>query len=295
MAGSTLPRRAMGRVLRAMRMKAGKSQLAAALAIDLSPQTIGRMEDGQPVKMSSPQMNALLEFYGADKAHRTTVMGLLLEAKKAKGNVSGGWWKAYADVVAGHFNHYMSLEDACSRMTMFELTLIPGLFQTAAYRRAMILISDPQMAPVDIDRRIELAERRQTKLSDSTFTMNVLLSEAALRHRVGSRLVMKEQLLHLVEIGQLPNVSLRVIPLDVESHIGLVVQSFTMLEFPPLRATRLIDPPVVYIEEHLGALFLEDDAALDRYRTAAEDIRGVSLSEEDTMTLIKRIAEEYGE
>ncbi|WP_280410446.1 helix-turn-helix domain-containing protein [Nocardia asiatica] len=293
MAGSTLPRRALGRLLRELRTQAKKSQLAAGLSIDVSPQSIGRMEDGQPVKISTPQMDVLLAFYNASDEDKSVALGLHQEVKAAKGDPSG-WWRTYADVVNSHFDHYMSLEEACSRLTTFQLTLLPGLLQTPAYRRSMIVTADPQMSAVDVERRIELAARRQARVqSDEDFSMDTVLSEAALRHHIGGRAVMEEQLRHLLQIGELPNVSIRVIPMDAGSHIGLVVQSFTLFEFPALRTSRLVEPPVVFVEGYEGGLFLEDARMIDRYRDAIQDIHRLALSHEDTRKLVEKIAEEY--
>ncbi|MBF6205010.1 helix-turn-helix domain-containing protein [Streptomyces gardneri] len=292
--GSTLPRRALGRRLRDLRAKAKKSQLAAGLAIEVSKQGIGRLEDGQRVRISTAQLRDLLDFYEADADAKAEVLGLLQEVKAAKGDPSSGWWRAYADVVNPHFDHFMSLEQACSRMTAFQLTLLPGLLQTAAYRRWIAETTDPAMSAVDVERRLELTARRQRRLvEDPTFWLEVLVSESVLRNQIGGRDVMAEQLPHLLSVGSLPNVSIRVIPFDAGGHPGLVVQSFTLFEFPALHTSRAPEPPVVFVEGFTGALFLEDDPVIERHRATAETLRQVALSESDTRILVQEIAEEY--
>ena len=292
--GSTLPRRALGRRLRDLRLAAKKSRLAAAVTIEISKQGVGRMEDGEPVRVSTAQFRELLQFYEADEAARTEVLGLLQEVRAAKGDPASGWWRAYADVVNPHFDHFMSLEQACSRMTTFQLTLLPGLLQTPAYRRWIVGATDPLMSPVDVERRLELITRRKLKLSeDQDFSLEVLLSESAVRHQVGGRTVMAEQAQYLVSVGNLPNVSIRVIPFDAGAHPGLVVQSFTLFEFPPLHPIRMPEPPVVFVEGFTGALFLEDDAVIERHKSTVVDLRQVALSKEDTRLLVQGIAEEY--
>lgn len=291
--GSTLPRRALGRRLRELRFQSKKSQLAAGLAIEVSKQGIGRLEEGQPVRISTAQFRDLLEFYGADDSVRDEVLGLLQEVKAATGDPSRGWWRAYSDVVNPHFDHFMSLEQACSRLTGFQLTLLPGLLQSPAYRRWIVTMTDPAMSPVDVDRRLELTARRQRRIHEaSDFSLNVVLSEAALRHQVGGQEVMREQLQHLMTVSQLPNVSLQAIPFNAGPHFGLVVQSFTLFEFPPLRAGRPPEPPVVFVEGFTGALFHEDDETVMRHREAVSSIREVALNKDDTRRLVQEIAEE---
>ncbi|MGV9638249.1 helix-turn-helix domain-containing protein [Nocardia rhamnosiphila] len=294
--GSTLPRRALGRRLRELRFESKKSQLAAGLAIEVSKQGIGRLEEGQPVRISTAQFRDLLEFYGADDSVRDEVLGLLQEVKAAKGDPSRGWWRAYADVVNPQFDHYMSLEQACSQMTAFQLTLLPGLMQTPAYRKWIVTQTHNAVPNVDVERRLELTARRQRRIHDDPeFSLRVMLSESALRHQVGGREVMSEQLQHLVSVSRVPNVSLRVVPFGAGPHSGLVVQSFTLFEFPSLRTGRLPEPPVVFVEGFTGALFLEDGQAVARHREAVSGIRAVALSEDDTRRLVQDIAEEYAE
>lgn len=294
--GSTLPRRALGRRLRELRFESKKSQLAAGLAIEVSKQGIGRLEEGQPVRISTAQFRDLLDFYGADDSVRDEVLGLLQEVKAAKGDPSRGWWRAYADVVNPQFDHYMSLEQACSQMTAFQLTLLPGLVQTPAYRRWIVTQTHEAIPDVDIERRLELTARRQRRLQDvPEFSLRVMLSESALRHQVGGREVMSEQLQHLVNVSQAPNVSVRVVPFGAGPHSGLVVQSFTLFEFPSLRPGRTPEPPVVFVEGFTGALFLEDAVAINRHKESVAGIRAVALNEDDTRRLMQEIAEEYAE
>ncbi|MBL1079864.1 helix-turn-helix domain-containing protein [Nocardia sp. 2] len=302
MVGSTLPQRAFGRVLREHRIRSGKSQLTAGMHIDLSPQSIGRLEDGQRVRLSTVQLAALLDCYGlADpSAARAEVFGLWEEVRQelrtARLHQTGyGWWRVYADQYATHFDHYMSLESSAVRLTTFQLALVPGIVQHDEYRRAMILAAEPDIPPGDITRRLELAARRQRLLADRTDNceVRVLLSEAALRHRPCDRAAMAAQLRYLAESAVHRNISVRVVPWDTDRQPGTVTQSFTLLEFPRLPSRDLIEPPVVYIETPEGALFLEQDAAIARHRKAVNDIEHVALSESDTQDLVLRIAEEY--
>lgn len=294
--GSTLPRRALGRRLRELRFQSKKSQLAAGLAIEVSKQGIGRLEEGQPVRISTAQFRDLLNFYGAAEDVRDEVLGLIQEVKAAKGDPSRGWWRDYADVVNPHFDHFMSLEQACSSMTTFQLTLLPGLLQTPAYRRWIMETTEPDISAANKERHLELIARRQRKLTETQpFSMELLLSEAALRHQIGGKRVMGEQVRRLLEVGKLPNVAIRVIPFGVGGHFGLITQSFTLFEFPPLRAGHVPEPPVVFVEGFTGALFLEDDGQIDRHRRAVATLRDVALSPEDTGCLMREVSEEYAE
>ncbi|MGW4122195.1 helix-turn-helix domain-containing protein [Nocardia sp. NPDC004711] len=298
MAGSTLPRRAFGRALRTFRIQAGKGQLAAGRHIEMSPQSVGRLEDGQRVKMCTAQIRDLLEFYGVPNPSpkRDEVLRLWEEVKqqdlimKAQGGTAG-WWRAYSDQLDAHFDHYLRLEEEADHLTTHQLSLVPGLLQTAQYRRTLISFAELELSTVDIERRLEFSARRQARLEQDDFRLDALLSEAVLRHRPGGPSVMAAQLRRLSEAGERENVSIRVVPSATENNCGLVVRSFTLLEFPPL-TNRLVEPPVVYIEGYEGAIYLEQREVIARHRRAIDTLRQVALSEDASRDLVWRIAKE---
>jgi hypothetical protein len=96
----------------------------------------------------------------------------------------------------------------------------------------------------------------------------------------------------LAEVGDQPNISIRVVPIDARTHPGLFVGSFTILEFPPHKTTHLTEPPVVYVEGYTGDLYLEKDEEVAQYRDAFADIERMALSREQSRKLFRKIAEE---
>ncbi len=297
MSGSNIPRRGFGRFLRALRERAQKSLLTAGLAIDVSPPTILRLEDGLPSKVSTPQIERLLDLYQTTPEERAEALEMWemvkRQAKLAKAQgLSKGWWQGYSDIYKTYFDHYLRLEAAATHMTSHQLVLIPGVLQLPGYRRALIHAHTPDMSAVDVERLLELAARRQQRLFGDDLNLVALLSESVLHHRPGGTGVLVDQLRHLNEIGERPNVSIRVVRNEVGAHPGFVVQSFTLLDFP-LMATRLVEPPVVYTEGAEGALYLERDDVIARYRKAVVGIQAVALSEEGTRDLVLKISKEY--
>ncbi|MFC9993653.1 helix-turn-helix domain-containing protein [Nocardia sp. NPDC127526] len=297
MAGSSVSYRTFGRFLRGLRKQAGKSLLAAGLQIEVSPPTVMRLEDGLPSKVTTPQIERLLDFYEVDRESRTEALRLWVEvreqakAAKLQGN-SKGFWRAYADQYFSYFPHYLRLETDANRITTHQLVLVPGLLQTPDYRRAIAKIEDPDLSAVDTERRLELNSRRQAKLDDNNLRLNVLLSEAVLRHQPGGPAVMADQLRWLCQAGQRDNISIRVVPFRSGSHRGLTIQSFTLLEFPHLDSG-LTEPPVAYIEGAIGALYHEREDVIDQYREAISSLRAVALTEGDTQRMMLDIAKEY--
>ncbi|WP_067567990.1 helix-turn-helix domain-containing protein [Nocardia acidivorans] len=299
MAGSSLPRRALGRTLRRLRERAQKSQLAAGIKAEISPQSISRLEEGHKVRLATSQLKDLLDLYEVDDpgTERDEILSLWQEVREQDqaAKIAGatkGWWRAYSDQYFAHFDHYLSLESAANHLTTHQLALIPGLFQTPDYRRAIVRTAYPDLSPVDVERRIELTVRRQERVQDSSFRIDAFLSEAIVRSKPTGPDVMAQQLMHLAELSERPNISIRMIPLDAESPLWLMVQAFALLEFPPL-SNRVVEPPIVYAEGYEGALFLEQEAVIDRYRRAINDIQRLALSEDETSTLMRKYAKEH--
>ncbi|WP_067689032.1 helix-turn-helix domain-containing protein [Nocardia jejuensis] len=292
--GSTLARRALGRELKKLREARDMNQTQGGRVIGVSPQTIGRLEDGLPTKVSDLYMNALCDAYAATQERRRAILELALEVRATRKS-GGGWWRAYADELNAGFDHYMGLEESARRLAFWRSNLVPGILQTAEYRRAIAWTEAPAMPPEQVNKRVEMAMRRQIRLQEPEFQVDVLMSECALRDQVGGRGVMAGQLLRLIDAAELPNVSIRVVPFDVSGSLGSLLGSFVLLEFPKMSATGLIEPPVIYVEGYAGDLYLERELEVRRYRDAFAEIGRVALDQDATRQLMLSIAKEYGQ
>ncbi|NKY89836.1 helix-turn-helix domain-containing protein [Nocardia veterana] len=280
----------MGRELRRLRNAKGMGQSQAARIAETSHQTIGRIEEGQTTRITSLQVNALCDSYGATDEERRICLDLVKEIRASReGKVTASWWRAYADAQDSGFDHYLALEDAASRMTVWKTTILPGLLQTPAYRRTMGWAERPEMPSEQLERRIEWQSRRQERLKDPNFHITALLYEAVLHERVGGTSVYAEQLEQLVTLSELPNLCIRVVPFDSSSHLGAYVGSFMLLEFPDL-ISGLAQPPIIYVEGWTGDLYLEREAELRRYFQALREITRVALSEAESVALIKTVS-----
>ncbi|WP_036503997.1 MULTISPECIES: helix-turn-helix domain-containing protein [Nocardia] len=285
--GSTLAQRALGRELRRLRNLKGMGQSQAARIAETSHQTIGRIEEGQTTRITSLQVNALCDSYGASDEERRICLDLVKEIRASReGKVTASWWRAYADQISTGFNHYLALEDAADRLTIWKTTIVPGLLQTPDYRRALAWAEHPDLPGEQLERRIEWQTHRQERLGDANVRITALLHEAVLADQVGGEAVIREQLKFFVSLSERPNISIRVVPFTASSALGSYVGSFTLLEFPDL-ISGLAQPPIVYVEGWAGDLYLEREAELQRYLPALREIRRVALTEGDSIALIK--------
>src|SRR5690606_12426660 len=168
-----------------------------------------------------------------------------------------GWWHRYSDLLPSWFGTYLGLEQAATKIRTYEAHLVPGLLQTPEYARAVVTLG---YEDADTDRRVAVRQRRQEILhrSDPPF-VSAVIDEAALHRPVGGPEVHRAQMRHLVELAQLLNVTIQVVPYSSGEHAA-AGSSFSILRFA---AAEL--PAIVYLEHLTSALYLgrREELALD--------------------------------
>ncbi|SCG55509.1 helix-turn-helix domain-containing protein [Micromonospora halophytica] len=284
--GSTVPRRQLGRLLRQYRTEAGVTLDAAAEALEYSRQKIWRIECGMgPVRVLD--VKAMCELYGVSAEMTEAMRGLATETK------SKGWWHAYGDAVPSWFELYVGLESAAAHLRQYEETLIPGLLQTRQYALGLARLDRPSANEEERERAVEVRLQRQSLLTrrlPQPPRLDATLSEAVLHRTVGSRGVMIGQLTRLLEVAELPNVTVRVLPFAAGAHAGSVAGSFVILDFPATKGGRAApEPSVAYSESLTGALYLDKPDELAAYRAAWKSLDALALDEAQSTDMIKRI------
>jgi uncharacterized protein DUF5753 len=121
--------------------------------------------------------------------------------------------------------------------------------------------------------------------------VEVVLSEAVLLRVFGGAATMAEQLRHVLEVGELPHVSVRVVPLAAGVHAGCLAGSFVLLDFPGT-GMRPADPSVVYGESLTGALYLDRPGELAAYEEIWAALDALALDEAESRQLIVKVMEE---
>ncbi|MFF0494302.1 helix-turn-helix domain-containing protein [Nocardia sp. NPDC004068] len=271
--GSTFARRALGQQLRTLRERAEVSQAAAARVLGISPQTMGRLEEGLSARSASDlYMNTLCNLYHVSDKERQLILALAHETR-VTAKWGGGWWRPHLDRDITDFDPYAALEHQATRLTAWAVIRLPVLVRTPDYSRAVAWTDTPNAPTHHTEERVHRELKRQARLDDPDFTAEIILSEAALREEWGGPAVMAEQRQHLTELGQRPNISIRVVPFTTRNHIGASLGSFSLLEFPMMPKSRMTQPPIVHIEEHVGDLYLERSKEVARYTSAITELR----------------------
>ena len=280
--GPTVLRILLGGQLRRLREAAGISPDKAGYEIRASRSKISRVEHGR-VSFKERDVADLLTLYGVTDEHeRRRMLNLAQHAN------SQGWWSRYDDVMPDWFETYVGLEQATSLIRTYELQFVPGLFQTEEYARAVTVLGHRSALAEEIDRRVGLRLQRQQILTrpDATPRVWAVIDESALQRPLGGRTVMRAQLSRLLELTELPQVTLQVMPFDRGGH-SAAGGSFSILRFaePEL-------PDIVYIEQLTGALYLDRLEEADHYREVMNSLSAEAETPAETARLLKALLNE---
>ncbi|MGZ2362160.1 helix-turn-helix domain-containing protein [Streptomyces sp. 372A] len=268
---STVLGRRLGGELQRLRVAAGKTQREAAEVLSATQTKVVKMESGW-VPMRDPDIRALCAFYGADVPRLTAQLLELAKTDRERRKVKG-WWD---DGLVPGAASYIAMEDAAIRNRQWQLALIPGLFQTAEYTRAMG-VADSLWEDLDqVEAVVAARARRQQRLhGDHPLIMHAVIWEAALRQIVGGTAVMRRQLDHLCDLADLPNVHIQVLPFRAGGHSG-VSGPFNILSFGEDEALDVVhmDTPrsEIWIEDaERSVLFVDTFNSLSRSALAPHD------------------------
>jgi hypothetical protein len=100
---------------------------------------------------------------------------------------------------------------------------------------------------------------------------------------------MREQLEHLAASAALPNVDVRIYPLDSDAP-PLGTGAFSYMQFPQVHDVALHD--IVSVEHHEGTYDLEEEEQTFKYWVAFEYLRRGSLDPTQSRALIAATADE---
>lgn len=238
---------------------------------------ISRIENGHQ-GIHKLELEAMLEMYGAqDERLRTALTTLSRESRKKD------WWQQYGEILGPDLQNHLSMEADAARIHAYQPLLIPGLLQTPDYARALFE-SHKARSEEQIESLVSVRMARQKITQGESPTQFVcVLDEAVLHRLVGGRKVMEGQLRRLLDIDNPPQLAVQVIPFDQGWHAGLH-GGFSIFSYPDP-----MDLDIVHFEYLDGALLLEEDATVAKYRLAFDQLRSSALSSRQTRDLISRL------
>lgn len=286
--GPAMPRLLLGARLRDLREAAGLSRADAAWRIRGSESKMSRLERGR-TGCKPRDVADLLTLYGVTDPHeRATLMALVEQAN------TPAWWQEFADVVPSWFDTYLGFEQAAHVIRGFEVQFVPGLLQTANYARAVVRLGrrragggDLDRADREVERRTELRLRRQRVLTrPDPVRLWAVVDEAVLRRPLGGPATQRAQLRHLLDVSELPHVTVQVLPFATGGHPA---------GGGPVSIVRLpggVVPDLVYLEQFASAVYVTKEADVEAYRHVMNRLGIQAEPPQESRDLIHRVLRE---
>lgn len=261
---STDSLKAFGAVLQAFRRRARLTQEEFAPQVGYSVPTVASVEQGRrfPTRHFVERSEEVLDAFGA-----------LRGAAKHLSRQPG---------LASWFRQWAQLEAAALSLYTYECRLIPGLLQTEAYARTLFANQLPPLGDEQIEAQLEARTERQRLLRERPNTAySFILEEHLFLRRVGGEQVTREVIDHILDLAQLRNIEVQIMPLVRENHAGLH-GSMQLLETPENRWFG-------YCEGQESGLFISDPKVVSTLHMRYARMRSQALSPEDSLSLLQRM------
>jgi transcriptional regulator with XRE-family HTH domain len=285
--GTSVGGRRLAAELRRLREQAGFTGEEVSQRLAWSGSKLSRIELHR-IGVKLADLRKLLALYGVDETYRDELLALAREAKQ----------KSLPQKAAARFPQvapYVSAEAEAESVWNWEPQIIPGLLQTRDYAHAVtqLWLGMFPGPPSEIDRWVETRLLRQQVLTrDPPLQLSVVVDESVLHRKFGDKTVMCQQLEQLVQASDLPNVEMRIYPLDGE-HPPLATGAFSYMQFPQVHDVPLHD--IVSVEHLEGTYDLEDEEQTYKYRVAFEYLMRRSLGSAQSRSLVMTTAQEKWE
>jgi transcriptional regulator with XRE-family HTH domain len=270
----------LGAALRSLRSASELTVEQVAQRLGWSGSKVSRIETAKQIA-SPDDVRDLVTLYAlsADEIDKYVAI-----ARKAK---ERDWWHRYDDVLPEWFESYLGLEAEAAKISTYESDLMPGLLQTEQYAAAVLSVFPLRTTPEEMERSVDLRRARQARLvDDNPLILDAVISETVLRRAIGGPAVMRQQLKHLAEMIQRPNITVRLLPFAAAEHSG-INGAFSVLEFSDPD-----DGRIVTVETLTSTLYIEKTRDVGVYRLAFEQIRYAALKPEETVAAITDTARE---
>ncbi|TWP51801.1 helix-turn-helix domain-containing protein [Lentzea tibetensis] len=274
----TMLERAIGRTLGDWRKDRQFSLSEAGRRVGFSTAKLSMMENA--VQPSAPvDVMALGFVYLVPAPERQQLVANTEHARRLR-RPSAGEMGVLFDAVG----EYGRLELEASSVRAFRIDVLPGFFQIPDYITALAKADDPLRAAVVAEQRIALREVRRQRLTDKNpLVVEVVLCEAALRQTVGGPRVMRAQLLHLIELAELANVTIRVMPFAAGAYPA-VGSPFTILSFPHEQ-----HDDVVYLQSVRRGSYVESPEERGPYMVRFTALQEIALTPCESLELIAEV------
>ncbi|MFJ9322753.1 helix-turn-helix domain-containing protein [Streptomyces globisporus] len=253
-----------GEVVKTFRKRARLTQEQFAPLVGYSPETVASVEQGRrlPPPDFAERADSILDAFGV-------ILAAAKHLTRRKGLAS--WFRQWAE-----------LELSALSLYTYECRLIPGLLQTPAYVRRLLADRLPPLADEQIEARLAARLERQRLLHERPNTaFSFILEEHLFLRDLGGEDVTRELLDHILDLSELRNVEIQIMPL-VRHHHAAIDGPMQLLETPDHQWFG-------YLEGQLYGQFVSDPKVVSVIQMRCASMRSQALSLEDSQSLMRRM------
>jgi transcriptional regulator with XRE-family HTH domain len=271
-------RRRLAAELRRLRDRAGLSGRQLAERIGVSQSKVSRIESGLTIP-SEPEVTAWAAAVAAPEA-TVTLLAALTDSLYTE---VLPWHSTLG--VRGHLQDEIhEIENRTAAKLTYEPTVVPGLLQTAEYARRLFTLFHPAYAEADIPSVVAGRLDRQLALFDPARQFSFLITEGALRWRLGPAPMMLAQLDRVASVSTLDNVSIGLIP-QAAPAVTYVPHGFVIFEMGDPDADAL-----VMVETVHANLTVNDPVQVALYRRQWSLLEKTALYRDEARALLWAVA-----
>ncbi|MFF1343920.1 helix-turn-helix domain-containing protein [Streptomyces sp. NPDC058290] len=245
----TVKRRRVGAQLRRWREEAaGLKPGEGARAVGWDQPKLSRVERGV-YTVSAEDVRHLAFTYGI-----SDVAAVDEVARAAEVPPGTGWWAPYANTISPAYLDFIELESEADTIRVEHPVVVPGTVQAPGYAREIIARSPQSITAEHAEKLISIRLARQEILTrtNKPVKFHALVPESALHATFASgRGIMRDQLRKLLDVSELPNTKVQIVPLTAHPTYGSN-SSMTILTFNHPWA------PVASIDNPMGGNHTED-------------------------------------
>jgi len=255
--------RTVGRQVKVWREAAGMKQAELGAAIGYGDEMVSSVERGRRV----PKPDFL------DKADEVLGAGGKLSAMKEDVE-RARYPKKVRDLA--------KLEDEAVELGAYDSHHIHGLLQTPEYTRELYTMRRPAYSEDEIERYVAARMARKTVFERvPRALLTFVQEEVTLRRPLGGRMVLRQQLEHLLEISKLRHVEIQVMPTDREDHADMA---------GPIRVLKLRDGKTLgHTEGQLYSRVISDPKEVQILEMRYGMIRAQALSPRESLAYIEKV------
>jgi transcriptional regulator with XRE-family HTH domain len=274
--GATVAKRRLSRQLLQLRLKSGYTANHVCDMLNWGRGKVGRFEANQWKRPEMSDIRDLLRVYSVDEDQREEIEDLAIRARARP------WWRDNSDIFE---NEFPGFENDAIRIRVFIPLVLPGLLQTQEYAEAFMRMGP--RPPAWRREALKTRLRRQEILDRTDGTapaLTSIITEASLLYQWGTRADRRDQVEHLIETGQRPNVDIRIQRFADGPPRGLV-SPINIFDFPDG------EPAIAYTETDIGIQEVTGTDHVNSYSQSFDRAVDGALEPDDTTTYLRQLAQ----